>query len=85
MNPLLEVYQLLAQQGPLDAGQLQQRCRLSPAMLAALLTQLERMNRIVPVPADTPSCATGSCGNCPAHRRCAPVRYRACLPFNTSS
>ena len=76
MNPLLEVYQLLALHGSLDVAQLQQRCRFSPAMLAALLSQLEVMKKIEPVPAAATGCPTGTCGGCPENHRCTPVRYR---------
>ncbi|MBS0968076.1 ferrous iron transporter C [Chimaeribacter arupi] len=82
MNPLLEVYHLLALHGSLDMAQLQQRCRVPPAMLTALLSQLERMKKIEPVPAAATGCPTGACGDCPASTRCAPVRYRV---YNASN
>ncbi|PLR35849.1 ferrous iron transporter C [Chimaeribacter californicus] len=82
MNALLEVYHLLALHGSLDVAQLQQRCRVSPAMLAALLGQLEMMKKIEPVPAAATGCPTGSCGSCPQSHHCAPVRYRV---YNASN
>lgn len=70
MATLIEVRDLLALRGRLEARQISSLLHISPAMIDAMLLRLEAMGKATRVSIDPDSCLTGSCKNCPDGKKC---------------
>lgn len=65
MASLLEIRDLLALRGRMDAQQLSSTLRTSRAMIDAMLSRMEAMGKVMRVQEDATGCLTGSCKQCP--------------------
>ncbi|SCC23949.1 [Fe-S]-dependent transcriptional repressor FeoC [Kosakonia oryziphila] len=65
MASLLEIRDLLALRGRMDAQQLSSTLRTPRAMIDAMLGRMEAMGKVMRVQEETTGCLTGSCKQCP--------------------
>jgi len=65
MASLIEVRDLLALQGRMEASQLSLALHTPKALIDAMLARLEAMGRAVRVEEEASGCLTGSCKACP--------------------
>lgn len=65
MASLIEVRDLLALQGRMEASQLSLALHTPKALIDAMLARLEAMGRVVRVEEEASGCLTGSCKACP--------------------
>ncbi|MBK0081534.1 [Fe-S]-dependent transcriptional repressor FeoC [Kosakonia sp. S58] len=65
MASLIEVRDLLALQGRMEASQLSLALHTPKALIDAMLARLEAMGRAVRVEEEASGCLTGSCKGCP--------------------
>lgn len=65
MASLIEVCDLLALQGRMEASQLSLVLHTPKALIDAMLARLEAMGRAVRVEEEASGCLTGSCKACP--------------------
>lgn len=65
MASLIEVRDLLALQGRMEASQLSLALHMPKALIDAMLARLEAMGRAVRVEEEASGCLTGSCKACP--------------------
>lgn len=65
MASLLEIRDLLALRGRMEAQQLSSTLHLPKAMVDAMLARMEAMGKVVRIQEDATGCLTGSCKQCP--------------------
>lgn len=65
MASLIEVRDLLALQGRMEAAQLSAALHTPRAMIDAMLGRLEAMGKAVRIQEEATGCLTGSCKQCP--------------------
>ncbi|MDU4842778.1 MAG: [Fe-S]-dependent transcriptional repressor FeoC [Leclercia adecarboxylata] len=70
MASLIEVRDLLALQGRMEATQLSQILRMPQAMIEAMLERLESMGKAQRIQEDPDGCLSGSCKSCPEGKAC---------------
>lgn len=70
MASLIEVRDLLALQGRMDATQLSHILRTPQAMIEAMLERLEAMGKAKRIQEDADGCLCGSCKSCPEGKAC---------------
>lgn len=70
MASLIEVRDLLALQGRMEATQLSQMLRTPQAMIEAMLERLETMGKAKRIQEDADGCLSGSCKSCPEGKAC---------------
>lgn len=65
MASLIEVRDLLALQGRMEAQQLSTALHTPRAMIDAMLSRMEAMGKAVRIQEEATGCLTGSCKQCP--------------------
>jgi len=70
MASLIEVRDLLALQGRMEATQLSQILRMPQAMIEAMLERLEAMGKAQRIQEYPDGCLSGSCKSCPEGKAC---------------
>lgn len=70
MASLIEVRDLLALQGRMEATQLSQMLHTPQAMIEAMLQRLEAMGKAKRIEEDADGCLSGSCKSCPEGKAC---------------
>lgn len=70
MASLIEVRDMLALQGRMEAAQLSARLQTPLALINAMLNRLEAMGKAVRVQEDADGCLSGSCKSCPEGKAC---------------
>ena len=65
MASLIEVRDLLALRGRMEASQLSATLHTPRAMIDAMLARMEAMGKAVRIQEDATGCFTGSCKQCP--------------------
>ena len=70
MATLIEVRDLLALQGRMEASQLSDVLATPQPLIDAMLTRLEAMGRAKRVTEDLSGCLSGSCKRCPQGNAC---------------
>ncbi|WP_342323243.1 [Fe-S]-dependent transcriptional repressor FeoC [Kosakonia sp. BYX6] len=65
MASLIEVRDLLALQGRMEASQLSVALQTPKAMIDAMLDRMEAMGKAVRIQQEATGCLTGSCKQCP--------------------
>ena len=71
MASLIEIRNILALQGRLEAKQISQQLATPLPLVAAMLDHLEAMGKAMRISEDPSSCLTGSCKSCPEGKQCA--------------
>ena len=71
MASLIEIRNILALQGRLEAKQISQQLATPLPLVAAMLDRLEAMGKAMRISEDPSSCLTGSCKSCPEGKQCA--------------
>ncbi|MEX3020323.1 [Fe-S]-dependent transcriptional repressor FeoC [Kluyvera sp. STS39-E] len=70
MASLIEVRDMLALQGRMEAVQLSARLHTPQALIDAMLSRLEAMGKVVKISEDPDGCLSGSCKSCPEGKAC---------------
>ena len=70
MASLIEVRDMLALQGRMEATQLSARLHAPQALIDAMLSRLETMGKVVRIAEDKDRCWSGSCKSCPEGSAC---------------
>lgn len=70
MASLIQVRDLLALQGRMEATQLSQVLGTPRALVDAMLERLEAMGKAKRIQEDADGCLTGSCKSCPEGKAC---------------
>ena len=70
MASLIEVRDMLALQGRMEASQLSAQLHTPQAMIAAMLSRLEAMGKVMKIDEEPDGCLTGSCKSCPEGKAC---------------
>lgn len=70
MASLIEVRDMLALQGRMEARQLSQALRTPQPMVDAMLDRLEAMGKARRIQEDADGCLSGSCKSCPEGKAC---------------
>jgi len=70
MTTLIQVRDLLALQGRLEASQMSELLATPRPMIDAMLSRLEAMGRAKRVTEDLSGCLSGSCKRCPEGNAC---------------
>ncbi|POP43241.1 ferrous iron transporter C [Superficieibacter electus] len=70
MASLIDVRNMLALQGRMEAGQLSAALNLSRPLLDAMLNRMEAMGKARRMQEEVDSCLTGSCKSCPEGKAC---------------
>ncbi|MFW0764882.1 [Fe-S]-dependent transcriptional repressor FeoC [Trabulsiella odontotermitis] len=70
MASLIEVRNMLALQGRMEASQLSDRLHTPRAMIDAMLGRLEAMGKAQRIQEEPDGCLTGSCKSCPEGKAC---------------
>lgn len=70
MASLVDVRDLLALQGCMEAQRIGKMLALPLPRVAAMLQQLESMGKAQRVQAEADACLSGSCKGCPQSQRC---------------
>ncbi|AFJ45354.1 [Fe-S]-dependent transcriptional repressor FeoC [Shimwellia blattae] len=78
MATLIEVRDLLALRGRLEAGQISQLLNTPRPMVDAMLDRLAAMGKATTVTDDLSGCLHGSCKECPDGKKCQPVWWTLC-------
>lgn len=65
MASLIDVRDMLALQGRMEASQLSSALHLSRPMVEAMLCRMEAMGKAVRIQQEADGCLTGSCKACP--------------------
>lgn len=78
MASLIEVRNLLALRGRLEAGQISSLLNTPRPMVDAMLQRLAAMGKATTVTGDADNCLRGSCKNCPDGKKCQPVWWTLC-------
>ncbi|MBV8045455.1 [Fe-S]-dependent transcriptional repressor FeoC [Pluralibacter sp.] len=72
MASLIELRDMLALQGRMNAQQLSRALHTPQPMVDAMLARLEAMGKARRVQDDAGNCLSGSCRNCPEGKVCQP-------------
>ncbi|MBK5074303.1 ferrous iron transporter C [Budviciaceae bacterium CWB-B4] len=75
MVSLIAIRDAIALQGIAELNQLSRQFDQPPALMQAMLKQLETMGKIERVEADS-SCLPGNCKDCPDGKKCLTEAYR---------
>ncbi|HEI8763805.1 [Fe-S]-dependent transcriptional repressor FeoC [Klebsiella oxytoca] len=70
MASLIEVHDMLALQGRMEAKQISARLRAPQPLIDAMLGRLEAMGKAVKTTEDADGCLSGSCKSCPEGKAC---------------
>ena len=70
MASLIEVRDMLALQGRMEAKQLSVRLNTPQPLIDAMLGRLQAMGKAVKVTEDADGCLSGSCKSCPEGKAC---------------
>ena len=70
MASMIEVRDLLALQGRMEAKQLSLSLHTPQPLIDAMLERMEAMGRAQRIQEDADSCLTGSCKSCPEGKAC---------------
>ena len=70
MVSLIEVRDMLALQGRMEAKQISARLRAPQPLIDAMLGRLEAMGKAVKTTEDADGCLSGSCKSCPEGKAC---------------
>ncbi|MGE6981999.1 [Fe-S]-dependent transcriptional repressor FeoC [Kluyvera intermedia] len=70
MASLIEVRDMLALQGRMEASQLSAQLHTPRALVDAMLGRLEAMGKVVKINEEPDGCLTGSCKSCPEGKAC---------------
>lgn len=70
MASLIEVRDMLALQGRMEASQLSAQLHTTQALVDAMLGRLEAMGKVVKINEEPDGCLTGSCKSCPEGKAC---------------
>ena len=70
MASLIQVRDLLALRGRLEATQISHTLHTPQPMIDAMLNQLEKMGKAVRIQDDADGCLSGSCKSCPEGKAC---------------
>ena len=70
MASLIEVRDMLALQGRMEAKQISARLRAPQPLIDAMLGRLEAMGKAVKTTEDADGCLSGSCKSCPEGKAC---------------
>ena len=70
MASLIEVRDMLALQGRMEAAQLSARLHTPQPLVDAMLSRLEAMGKAVRITEDADGCLSGSCKSCPEGKAC---------------
>ena len=70
MASMIEVRELLALQGRMEAKQLSLRLHTPQALIDAMLQRLEAMGKAIRIQEDADGCLSGSCKRCPEGKAC---------------
>ena len=70
MASLIEVRDMLALQGRMEASQLSAQLHTPRALVDAMLGRLEAMGKVVKINEQPDGCLTGSCKSCPEGKAC---------------
>ncbi|HDX8601309.1 TPA: [Fe-S]-dependent transcriptional repressor FeoC [Klebsiella oxytoca] len=70
MASLIEVCDMLALQGRMEAKQISARLRAPQPLIDAMLGRLEAMGKAVKTTEDADGCLSGSCKSCPEGKAC---------------
>lgn len=70
MASLIEVRDMLALQGRMEAKQISARLRAPQPLIDAMLGRLEAMGKAVKTTEDADGCLPGSCKSCPEGKAC---------------
>ena len=65
MASLMEVRDMLALQGRMEAKQLSARLRTPQPLIDAMLERMEAMGKVVRISEPSEGCLSGSCKSCP--------------------
>ncbi|WP_414165748.1 [Fe-S]-dependent transcriptional repressor FeoC [Superficieibacter sp. BNK-5] len=71
MASLIDVRNMLALQGRMEASQLSAALHLPRPLLDAMLNRMEAMGKAQRMQDEVDSCLTGSCKSCPEGKACA--------------
>ena len=70
MASLIEVRDMLALQGRMEAAQLSVQLHTPQALVDAMLSRLEAMGKVMKIDEEPDGCLTGSCKSCPEGKAC---------------
>ncbi|MFH7828852.1 [Fe-S]-dependent transcriptional repressor FeoC [Kluyvera chengduensis] len=70
MASLIEVRDMLALQGRMEASQLSAQLHTPQALIDAMLNRLEAMGKVMKIDEEPDGCLTGSCKSCPEGKAC---------------
>lgn len=70
MASLIQVRDLLALRGRMEATQISHTLLAPQPMIDAMLNQLEIMGKAVRIPEEADGCLSGSCKSCPEGKAC---------------
>ncbi|MBB1202038.1 [Fe-S]-dependent transcriptional repressor FeoC [Enterobacteriaceae bacterium 89] len=70
MASLIEVRDMLALQGRMEAKQLSHALNTPQPMIDAMLLRLEAMGKALRIQEDADGCLSGSCKSCPEGKAC---------------
>ncbi|EIW3760442.1 [Fe-S]-dependent transcriptional repressor FeoC [Salmonella enterica] len=70
MASLIQVRDLLALRGRMEATQISHTLQAPQPMIDAMLNQLEIMGKAVRIPEEPDGCLSGSCKSCPEGKAC---------------
>lgn len=70
MASLIEVRDMLALQGRMEAKRISARLRAPQPLIDAMLGRLEAMGKAVKTTEDADGCLSGSCKSCPEGKAC---------------
>lgn len=70
MASLIEIRDMLALQGRMEAKQLSARLNTPQPMIDAMLSRLEAMGKARRIQEDPDGCLSGSCRSCPEGKAC---------------
>ncbi|QMM77016.1 [Fe-S]-dependent transcriptional repressor FeoC [Escherichia coli] len=70
MASLIQVRDLLALRGRMEAPQISQTLNTPQPMINAMLQQLENMGKAVRIQEEPDGCLSGSCKGCPEGKAC---------------
>ena len=70
MASLIEVRDMLALQGRMEASQLSTQLHTPQPLIDAMLSRLEAMGKVMKIDEEPDGCLTGSCKSCPEGKAC---------------
>ena len=70
MASLIEVRDMLALQGRMEASQLSAQLHTPQPLIDAMLSRLEAKGKVMKIDEEPDGCLTGSCKSCPEGKAC---------------